>query len=88
MKWLHDLAADQRESGAVGQVIPDYLPDDRESTAWGDAAVICPWQIYQTYGDARVLQEQFESMKGWVDYITQNTSQNFCGRVVFILGIG
>lgn len=77
VKWLHDLAADQRESGAVGQVIPDYLPDDRESTAWGDAAVICPWQIYQTYGDARVLQEQFESMKGWVDYITKNTSQKF-----------
>lgn len=24
-KWLHDLAADQMENGAVGHVVPDYL---------------------------------------------------------------
>lgn len=73
-KWLRDLAADQRESGGVGQVIPDYLPEGQESAAWGDAAVICPWQIYQTYGNREVLEEQFPSMKKWVDYITENTS--------------
>lgn len=68
-KWLRDLAADQRESGEVGQVIPDLMPENPSSAAWGDAAVICPWQIYQTYGDPTVLEEQFESMKAWVDYI-------------------
>lgn len=73
-KWLRDLAADQRENGAVGQVIPDYMPEERESAAWGDAAVICPWQIYQTYGDKAVLEEQFPSMKKWVDYITNSTA--------------
>ncbi|MDO4648913.1 MAG: family 78 glycoside hydrolase catalytic domain [Eubacteriales bacterium] len=73
-KWLHDLAADQREDGSVGQVIPDYLPDDLPSAAWGDAAVICPWQIYETYGNARILSDQFESMKKWVDFITDTTT--------------
>lgn len=73
-KWLHDLAADQREDGAVGQVIPDYLPNDLSSAAWGDAAVICPWQIYMTYGNAKVLEDQFESMCKWVDYITETTT--------------
>lgn len=72
-KWMRDLAADQRENGAVGQVIPDYMPEAQESAAWGDAAVICPWQIYQTYGNKEVLTEQFPSMKKWVDYITQST---------------
>lgn len=69
-KWLRDLAADQRESGEVGEVIPDLLPTYPGSAAWGDAAVICPWTIYQTYGDRSVLDEQFESMKKWVDYIS------------------
>ncbi|MGO5314319.1 family 78 glycoside hydrolase catalytic domain [Bilifractor sp. LCP21S3_A7] len=69
-KWLRDLAADQRESGEVGEVIPDMLPTYPGSAAWGDAAVICPWTIYQTYGDRSVLDEQFESMKKWVDYIS------------------
>lgn len=76
-KWMRDLAADQRENGAVGQVIPDYMPDERESAAWGDAAVICPWQIYQTYGNREVLEEQFPSMKKWVDYITQSTTEPY-----------
>ena len=73
-KWFRDLAADQRENGGVGQVIPDYLPEGEPSAAWGDAAVICPWQIYLTYGNEEILKEQFDSMKGWVDYITKSTT--------------
>lgn len=73
-KWLRDLAADQRTDGGVGQVIPDYLPEGKPSAAWGDAAVICPWQIYQTYGNQQILREQFPSMKRWVDYITESTT--------------
>ena len=76
-KWLHDLAADQRADGAVGQVIPDYMPKEKPSAAWGDAAVICPWQIYLTYGNREVLAEQFESMKKWVDYISSATTTKF-----------
>lgn len=76
-KWLRDLAADQRSDGGVGQVIPDYLPDGLPSAAWGDAAVICPWQIYLTYGKKEVLEEQFESMKKWVDYITSTTAAEY-----------
>ncbi|MBQ9195775.1 MAG: family 78 glycoside hydrolase catalytic domain [Clostridia bacterium] len=74
-KWLHDMAADQYASGEIGQVIPDVMPRDGcSSAAWGDAAVICPWQVYQTYGNSAVLEEQFECMKGWTDYITASTA--------------
>lgn len=73
-KWLHDMKADQRPDGAIGQVIPDYMPEGAPSAAWGDAAVICPWQIYIAYGDPKVLEDQFESMKQWVDYISTHTT--------------
>ena len=76
-KWLHDMAADQRPDGGIGQVIPDYLPEGNPSSAWGDAAVICPWQIYLTYGHDQILKDQFESMKGWVDYITGATETQY-----------
>ncbi len=72
-KWLHDLAADQYENGGVGSVIPCVLPGDPAGAAWGDAATIIPWQIYQTYGDKTVLEEQFDSMKKWVDCIPSMT---------------
>ncbi len=73
-KWLHDLKADQRASGEVGQIIPDVIPQGDSSAAWGDAATIIPWQVYQTYGHADVLKDQFDSMRKWVDYITGATT--------------
>ncbi len=69
-KWLHDLAADQRENGTIPHVIPDLGWDDATSSAaWADAAAICPWQIYLTYDKKEILENQFESMKKWVDYL-------------------
>jgi alpha-L-rhamnosidase len=58
-------------------VIPDYLPEGKPSAAWGDAAVICPWQIYLTYGEKEVLADQFDCMKKWVDYITASTKDPY-----------
>jgi len=73
-KWLKDMTADRSTDGSVGSVIPNYLPDDRPSAAWGDAATICPWTIYQTYGGIGVLRAQYDTMTGWVDYITSATT--------------
>ena len=72
-KWLADLAADQREDGAVGHVIPNVLHQSG-SAAWDDAATICPWAVYLAYGDPNILCAQFASMKKWVDYITAHTT--------------
>lgn len=71
-KWLHDLAADQSPEGEVSKVVPDVMHDG-SSAAWGDAVTICPWQVYQTYGSRAVLEDQFDSMTKWVDYITSVT---------------
>ena len=72
-KWLADLAADQREDGAVGHVIPNVLHQSG-SAAWDDAATICPWAVYLAYGNPSILRAQFASMKKWVDYITAHTT--------------
>ena len=69
IKWLNDLSACQGEDGKVPDVIPDVLYNKWGSAAWGDAACICPWQVYLTYGDKTVLQNQFSSMKLWLQYI-------------------
>jgi len=72
-KWLKDLAIAQFEDGSVPPVIPnpmDAMGDDGVGgTAWSDASVICPWQIYLTYNDKEVLSDQFESMKGWIEFM-------------------
>ena len=74
LKWLKDMTADRFPDGSVGSVIPNVLPGDRPSAAWGDAATICPWTIWQTYGNIEVLENQYDTMAGWVDAITGMTT--------------
>lgn len=76
-KWLADMAAEQGEDGYIGDVIPDILHNPGSSAAWGDAAAICPWEIYLNYGNPDILKAQFTCMKKWVDYITTHTKTQY-----------
>ncbi|MBO5197097.1 MAG: family 78 glycoside hydrolase catalytic domain [Lachnospiraceae bacterium] len=73
-KWLADMAVDQSEDGNVGIIIPAAWYDPKPSAAWGDAATICPWEVYMTYGNPAILQAQFVCMRKWVDFITGYTT--------------
>jgi alpha-L-rhamnosidase len=76
-KWLKDVAADQHPSGAVPDVIPNVLKyPSGGATGWSDVATIVPWNLYLAYGDKRLLEEQYPSMKAWVNYMT-HSSQNY-----------
>lgn len=76
-KWLKDLAADQFADGCIPWVIPHTLREDQSgSTGWGDAATIIPWQLFMAYNDTLVLKEQYNSMKGWVNYMKNNSRDN------------
>lgn len=74
-RWLKDLEADQLDNGAVPHVIPNALNEKSSGAAgWGDAATVVPWSLYQSFGDTRVLKEQYESMKAWVEYMKERAS--------------
>lgn len=69
-KWLGDLAAEQTKEDGVPQTVPNVIPgNEKGAAAWGDAATVCPFTMYEVYGDKRLLERQYESMKGWVEYI-------------------
>lgn len=69
VKWLKDLAADQYPDGSVPYVVPNVRENGQCSPGWGDAATVIPWTMYLNYGDKRILETQYESMKAWVNYI-------------------
>jgi len=76
-KWLRDMASEQRSDGALPHVTPVVGIGGWEQnhknfcsgTAWADAAVICPWQIYMAYGDKALLSEHLPMMKKWVEFM-------------------
>ncbi len=85
-KWLKDLAADQRADGWVPWVIPHVMGLKHGAAAgWADAATIIPWNMYLAYGDQKLLADQYESMKAWVDYMSAN-SQQFLWNTGFHFG--
>jgi alpha-L-rhamnosidase len=70
--WLGDLRAEQEPDGSVPFVVPDVLRDHSPAAAaWGDAATIVPWVVYQRTGDRDVLARQLPSMCRWVDKIAE-----------------
>lgn len=75
-KWLHDLKSEQTAQFGPTHVVPNILSDQDAAAAWSDAATVIPWTVYQMFGDKRVLQDQYESMKGYVDYITAHCGEN------------
>lgn len=69
-KWLVDLADAQRADGQFPRYAPRIGPEGEADggPAWADAGVICPWTVYETYGDLQLLRRQYPSMKRFVDF--------------------
>lgn len=91
-RWLADLAAEQDSDGGVPMVIPNGLKRSTVgqmgggSAAWADAATICPWTIYWHYGDQRILEQQYASMKAWVEYMRRQAGERYLWTSGFHFG--
>ncbi len=75
-KWMKDFTADQLEGGSIPFVIPDILKEGG-AAGWADASVVIPYTIYLKYGDTRILKQQYDCMKGWVNYM-KNMAGDSC----------
>ena len=65
-KWLVDVDDAQR-NGAFTDISPGTGCGEG-TPAWADAGVICPWTIYQVYGDTRQLAAHYPAMVRWIEW--------------------
>jgi len=80
-KWLREVMESQRNDG----VFPGYAPYPFQhgwtfGTAWCDAGVICPWTVWQAYGDTRIIERCWPYMVKFMDW-RKSTSTNYLGIV-------
>ena len=69
-KWAQDVADTQNEQGCIPPVVPNLgqmMADG--GPAWADAAIICPWTLYLTYGDQRVLEQNYAVMQRFMNFL-------------------
>ncbi|MDA3879812.1 MAG: family 78 glycoside hydrolase catalytic domain [Prolixibacteraceae bacterium] len=93
-KWMKDFPIDQKEDGSVPWVVPNIVEDGAGTgwsdgygaTGWSDAAIIIPWEVYQAYGDRRILENQYESMKAWEEYMIKHSGNSYIFNYGFHFG--
>lgn len=72
-KWMADHRDEQQPNG----VLPSIIPSDGWGYEWGNGPdwtstiAIIPWNIYQFYGDKKLLTDCYDNIKRYVDHITE-----------------
>ena len=76
-KWVHDIREAQGPRGGIPSVVPSAKAVDLEDggPAWADATMICPWTIYLCYGDTKILEDHYDSMKFFLEFIAKERSK-------------
>ena len=73
-KWLVDLEDTQRADAQFPKAAPDKVAGGDGGPAWADAGVICPWTIYQVYGDRRELERHYPAMCRFIEFCRQRST--------------
>jgi alpha-L-rhamnosidase len=86
--WLADLAVEQQAIGTVPPYVPwvQLMFPPKPAAAWGDAAAVVPWVLYERYGDVDALRRHFASMRAWVDEVAALAGPDHLWNTGFQLG--
>ena len=74
-RWMRTIRDNQSEDGNYTNYTPVVgIPPTGGihgggAMGWCDAGVIVPWQVYLQYSDLRILEEHYESMVRFMDYL-------------------
>lgn len=69
-KWMRDVRDSQSEKGAYPGVSPKaQYGGDMMRLGWADAGVIVPWTVWKQFGDVSIIEENWESMEKFMNYV-------------------
>ena len=78
-KWNVDLNDAQR----VDNTYPLYAPapnvrsSDTYSPGWSEAGIICPYTIYKTYGDTKMIKQFWPNMVAYLKFLENKSNGEF-----------
>lgn len=64
----------QAENGRFSDVAP--VGNGFGGTLWGSAGIIVAWETYQQYGDVSLLEEHYEAMKQYVNFLASKQNED------------
>jgi alpha-L-rhamnosidase len=75
-RWWRDIVDNQRPNGLAGSIAPllGQIVNDWNSPWWSGVIAWLPTEHYLYYGDPGILEEAYEPMKRYVDYLDRLAS--------------
>jgi alpha-L-rhamnosidase len=73
--FIRDIRDVQDEKGQITDTVPHIWGSRPADPAWGTAYPLLCWYMYLYYGDTRILEENYEGLKKYVEYL-RSRSEN------------
>ena len=76
-KIVRDMAEAQHDNGMVPTIAPQYTVFSDgfiDTPEWGSAYILIPWYLYQWYGDRRPVEENYDQMSRYIDYLSSKAN--------------
>ena len=67
--FLRDIHDVQAPDGTVTDTVPHGYGERPADPAWGMAYPLLTWYMYEYYGDRRILEQHFDGVKAWTDFL-------------------
>jgi alpha-L-rhamnosidase len=67
--FIRDIRDVQDDAGTITDTVPHIWGSRPADPAWGTAYPLLCWYMYQYYGDRRILEEQYDGLKKYVDFL-------------------
>ena len=71
-KWMRDMRDSQSETGAFPGVAPTaQYGGNMMRLGWADAGIIVPWTVWKQFGDASIIEENWDAMTRFMEHVAQ-----------------
>jgi alpha-L-rhamnosidase len=67
--FVRDIRDVQDEKGQITDTVPHIWGSRPADPAWGTAYPLLCWYMYEYYGDTRVLEEHYEGLRKYVEFL-------------------
>ena len=79
-KYLRDVYDWQKKNGRLPQIAPAggvdfYMWVMNGSVGWSDVGIIMPYQFWQMYGDKGILEEYYNGMKSYAQFMQRRCNK-------------
>jgi len=67
--FVRDIRDVQDDKGRLSDTVPHIWGGEKADPAWATAYPLLCWYMYQYYGDTRVLEEQYDGLRKYVEFL-------------------